>query len=62
MELPAHAQAIMYDDAWLIGGVRTPFADYNGTLRDVSATDLGIKAARAALGATGVEPEAVATD
>jgi len=59
MELPAHAQAITYDDAWLIGGARTPFADYNGTLRDVSATDLGIKAARAALGATGVEPEAV---
>ena len=29
--------------------MRTPFADYNGTLRDVSATDLGIKAAREAL-------------
>jgi acetyl-CoA C-acetyltransferase len=54
-----HAQTISYDDAWLAGGVRTPFADYNGTLRDVSATDLGIKAAREGLKATNVAPEAV---
>jgi acetyl-CoA C-acetyltransferase len=55
----AHAQTIAYDDAWLLGGARTPFADYNGTLRDISATDLGIKAAREALATTGVSPEAV---
>jgi len=55
----AHAQTIAYDDAWLVGGARTPFADYNGTLRDVSATDLGIKAAREALKATGVRPEKI---
>jgi acetyl-CoA C-acetyltransferase len=55
----AHAQTIAYDDAWLVGGARTPFADYNGTLRDVSATDLGIKAAREALKATKVQPDKI---
>jgi acetyl-CoA C-acetyltransferase len=54
-----HAQTITYEDVWLAGGVRTPFADYNGTLRDVSATDLGIKAAREALKATHVAPGAI---
>ncbi len=38
---------IAYDDIWLLDGVRTPFADYNGILGLVSPTDLGIKAARA---------------
>ena len=59
MDELAHAQTIAYDDAWLVGGARTPFADYNGTLREVSATDLGIKAAREALKATGVSPEKI---
>src|SRR3990170_4629085 len=54
MDDTSHAQTIAYEDVWLLGGVRTPFADYNGTLRDVSATDLGIKAAREALAATRV--------
>jgi hypothetical protein len=31
-----------FTDAWLIDGVRTPFADYNGALANVSPTDLGI--------------------
>ena len=53
----SHAQTITYDDTWLLGGARTPFADYNGTLRDVSATDLGIKAAREALKATRSSPD-----
>lgn len=38
---------INYDDIWLLDGVRTPFADYNGVLGLVSPIDLGIKAARA---------------
>ncbi len=25
-----HAQTINYEDTWLLGGARTPFADYNG--------------------------------
>jgi acetyl-CoA C-acetyltransferase len=59
MDELSHAQTIAYEDAWLLGGVRTPFADYNGTLRDVSATDLGIKAARGALAATGTAPDKI---
>ena len=50
---------MLYEDVWLMGGARTPFADYNGTLRDVSATDLGIKAAREALKATQTDPEKI---
>lgn len=38
---------IAYHDIWLLDGVRTPFADYNGILGLVSPIDLGIKAARA---------------
>ncbi|AVR88058.1 thiolase family protein [Thauera aromatica] len=43
----ASALSSAYDDIWLVAGQRTPFADYNGVLRDVSPTDLGIFAARA---------------
>ncbi|HET7543860.1 MAG TPA: thiolase family protein [Polyangiaceae bacterium] len=42
-----HALIARYDDIWLLGGVRTPFADYMGALANVSPTDLGIFAARA---------------
>ena len=45
-----------FTDAWLIDGVRTPFADYNGALAGVSPTDLGIKAARALFARSGVSP------
>ncbi|WP_448191313.1 thiolase family protein [Azospirillum sp. sgz301742] len=58
--MPTHL-GTRYDDIWLVDGVRTPFADYNGTLRDVSPTDLGIKAARAVLARTGVPADAVGT-
>lgn len=43
-----------YDDVWLVAGQRTPFADYNGALRDVSPTDLGIFAARAVFERSGI--------
>jgi hypothetical protein len=46
-ESEAAARGIAYDDIWLVAGRRTPFADYNTVLRDVSPTDLGIAAARA---------------
>src|SRR5258706_15025803 len=48
-----------WSDVWLIDGVRTPFADYNGALAQVSPTDLGIKAAREAFGRSGVAPQDV---
>ena len=50
-----------WSDAWLLEGVRTPFADYTGAFSDVSPIDLGIKAARAVLERAGVPPEAVGT-
>ena len=50
-----------YEDAWIIDGVRTPFADYNGALGLVSPIDLGIKAAREAFKKTGADPADVGT-
>jgi acetyl-CoA C-acetyltransferase len=44
-----------YEDIWLLAGVRTPFADYNGVLGLVSPIDLGIKAARAVFQRSGVD-------
>src|SRR4051812_17490594 len=40
---------IIFDDIYLINGMRTPFGKYCGTLGKVSPTDLGIIASRAAL-------------
>jgi acetyl-CoA C-acetyltransferase len=50
-----------WDDVWLLDGVRTPFADYNGALGGVSPIDLGIKAARAVLARADVDPRDVGT-
>src|ERR1700722_773635 len=43
-----------WEDAYLVGGARTPFADLNGPFSLVSPIDLGIKAGRAALEKAGV--------
>jgi acetyl-CoA C-acetyltransferase len=48
-----------WSDVWLLDGVRTPFADYNGALASVSPTDLGIKAAREVFARAGVAPQDV---
>jgi acetyl-CoA C-acetyltransferase len=48
------AQTAKYEDVWLLAGVRTPFADYMSVLSGISATDLGIFAARAVLERSGV--------
>jgi acetyl-CoA C-acetyltransferase len=50
-----------YDDVWLIDGARTPFADYNTVLGQVSPIDLGIKVAREVFQKSGVSPEDVDT-
>src|SRR5262249_22944965 len=50
-----------FPDAWLLGGVRTPFADYNGALAAVSPIDLGIKAAREVLARADVAAADVGT-
>jgi acetyl-CoA acetyltransferase family protein len=45
----------MSDDIFILGGARTPMADYTGKLKDLSAIELGAIAARAALERTGVQ-------
>ena len=49
----------MSEDIFILGGARTPMAEYNGKLKDVSAIELGAIAARAAMERTGVSPAAV---
>src|SRR5574340_758047 len=40
---------ILFDDIYLLNGARTPFGKYCGTLSNISPTDLGIDAAKAAM-------------
>jgi acetyl-CoA C-acetyltransferase len=56
MAIAAGGFFINYDDIWLLDGVRTPFADYNGALGLVSPIDLGIKAARAVFERAKISP------
>ncbi len=44
-------------DVFIVGGARTPMTDYSGSLKDVSALELGAIASRAAFAKTGVKPE-----
>jgi acetyl-CoA acetyltransferase family protein len=44
---------------FILGGARTPMAEYVGVLKDISAIDLGAVAARAALARTGIAPDQV---
>ena len=46
----------MTNDIYILGGARTPMAEYTGKLKDFSAIDLGAIAARAAMDRTNVEP------
>lgn len=50
----ATALTASYNDVWLVAGQRTPFADYNGVLRDIAPTDLGIYAARSLFAKSGI--------
>jgi acetyl-CoA acetyltransferase family protein len=49
----------MAKDIFILGGARTPMAEYAGKLKELSAIDLGAIAARAAMDRTGVDPQAV---
>src|SRR5436190_19660259 len=49
----------MNGEIFILGGARTPMADYTGKLKDFSANELGAIAARAAMARTGVKPEDV---
>ena len=46
----------MATDIFILGGARTPMADYTGKLKDFSAIELGAIAAQAAMERTGVRP------
>jgi len=47
----------MTETVYILGGARTPMTQHVGALKDVSAIDLGVTAARGALARTGVQPE-----
>jgi acetyl-CoA acetyltransferase family protein len=49
----------MSNEVFILGGARTPMADYTGRLKDLSAIELGAIAARAAMERTGVQPAMV---
>jgi acetyl-CoA acetyltransferase family protein len=49
----------MPESIYIVGGARTPMAEYTGKLKDVSAIDLGVIASRAALERAGVRADAV---
>src|SRR3954465_2237527 len=46
-------------EIFILGGARTPMADYTGKLKDFSAIELGAIASRAAMERTGVKPQDV---
>src|ERR1044072_4612924 len=50
-----------WQDVWLLGGVGTPFVDYNGGRRQISPIDLGITAAREVFPRSGASPDDVGT-
>ena len=47
------------EDVVIVGGARTAIGDFMGSLKDVSAVELGISAVMGALGKAGVPPEMV---
>ena len=44
------------NEVYVVGGARTPMAEYVGALKDISALELGAIASRAAMEKTGVKP------
>ncbi len=50
---------MQHDEIVVLGGARTPFGKFGGSFKDISATDLGVAAAKGALAASGVQPDQV---
>src|SRR6516162_5415299 len=46
-------------EIWIVGAKRTAFGTFGGTLKDLTATDLAVEAAKAALQQAGCEPAQV---
>ncbi|ADO74308.1 acetyl-CoA C-acetyltransferase [Stigmatella aurantiaca] len=47
------------EEIYFLSGKRTPFGTYGGSLKELSATDLGVESAKAALAQSGVSPERI---
>lgn len=47
------------ENVFLINGARTPFGNFGGSLKDISATELGIIAGQEAIRRSGIEPSAI---
>jgi len=47
------------EEIYFLSGKRTPFGTYGGSLKDVSATDLAVESAKAALAQAQVSPEQI---
>jgi acetyl-CoA acyltransferase 2 len=45
------------EEIWFLGGKRTPFGTFGGALKDLTATDLAVESAKAALAAAKVSAE-----
>ncbi|MBX7098050.1 MAG: acetyl-CoA C-acetyltransferase [Myxococcaceae bacterium] len=51
--------ASKHEEIWFLSGKRTPFGTFGGALKDLSATDLAVESAKAALKAANLSPEDV---
>ncbi len=47
------------EEIWFLSGKRTPFGTFGGALKDLSATDLAVESAKAALAQAKISPEDV---
>jgi acetyl-CoA acyltransferase 2 len=47
------------EEIWFLSAKRTPFGTFGGSLKDLSATDLAVESAKAALAQARVAPEDV---
>src|SRR5262249_10646266 len=45
------------EEVWFLSAKRTPFGTYGGTLKDISATDLAVESAKAAIAQARISPE-----
>ncbi len=52
----AYARGFMYQGIVFVGAKRTPFGAFGGSFRDLTATDLAVEAAKAALSSSKVSP------
>jgi acetyl-CoA acyltransferase 2 len=48
-----------HEEIWFLSGKRTPFGTFGGTVKDLSATDLAVESAKAALAQAKVDPQEI---